>query len=150
MTTTYNEAYDTITNRLISEWATNAANIVGTNPTPAPELRFARVEKAAVPTTHFARFTMQPVGEPQATFRNGEVQRYTATGLIHLQVFGWRDDDKAAEYLRLLSQIGQSIFRGKVFDGCIWFRNVRINHLEPEQKYYRDTVVGEYEFDTIG
>jgi len=148
VTTTYDEAYDVITNQLIADWSSLAAGIVSA---PAPELRFTRVEKGAIPTTHFARFTMQPVNERQATLRNGaSVQRYTATGLIHLQIFGWREDVRAAEYLRALSQIGQGIFRGKTFDGCIWFRNVRINHLEPEQKYFRDTVIGEYEFDTIG
>lgn len=148
MTITYDEAYDVICQRLNDEWPVASSAIVGS----PVELRYSRVEQGGVPQTHFARFTMQPVNERQATLRGGidEPQRYTATGLIHIQVFGWRSDERAAEFLRKLSMAGQSIFRGKSFDGCIWFRNVRINHLEPEPKYYRDTVVGEYEFDTIG
>lgn len=149
MPITYSEAYDTITNRLITEWATNAANIVGTS-APAPELRFTGVEKGEIPQTYFARFTMNPVQEAQSTYRNGANKRYTSVGNIFLQVFSPRFDDLAAERQRALATIGRNIFRGKHFDGCIWFRDVRINLLDPEEKWLRTNVVGEYEYDEVG
>lgn len=149
MPTTYSEAYDTITNKLILDWATNAANIVGTM-TPAPELRFTDVEKGEIPEGYFARFTMQPVFERQRTFRNGEDQRYQSSGVIIIQVFAPRSDQQGAERQRLLAEVARGIFRGKTFDGCIWFRNVRINRLDAEAKYLRTNVVMEYEFDEIG
>lgn len=150
MPITYEEAYDGITNRLIDEWATNAANIVG-NPIAAPELRFTGNEVGAIPKTYFARFTMNPVLEGQSTHRNGEGnQRYTAVGNIFLQVFSPRSDERATEYGRKLAVVGRDIFRGKRFASCIWFRNVRINWLDPEEKFLRANVVGEYEYDEVG
>jgi len=149
MPTTYSEAYDTITNRLLADWPTVAADIVGIG-ADAPELRFTGVEVGAIPQTYFARFTMRSVLERQATLRNGEDQRYTSSGVIFVQVFAPKSDQQAAERLRRLAEAAKGIFRGKTFDGCIWFRNMRINDLDPEEKFLRANVVGEYEYDEIG
>ena len=147
MPTDYNTAYKTITNHLLAKWPGAVAGIVDST----PEIRFTGVEKGDIPSTYFARFTMQPVFEEQATFRNGEDKRYTASGLILLQVFAPRHAGPVAyEIGRKLAVAGQSIFRGQTLDGCIILRNVRINWLAPEDAWHRATVIGEYEYDEIG
>jgi hypothetical protein len=150
VTTTYPEAYDTITNHLIAYWDANAVAII----TPVPELRFTGVEKGDIPKTHIARFTMSPVVERQASLRQqvpdgSKEQRYMSMGTIILQVFSPRSLT-AAEELRELAQIGKKAFRGRSLAGCIWFRNMRINWLDPETSFLRANVVGEYEYDEIG
>lgn len=147
MPTTYEEAYDTITNQVLADWPAAALAIVGS----AVEMRFTGVEKGDIPKVSFARFTMQPVLERQATLRDATgVQRYTSTGLIHIQVFTPRTADLAEEWARKLAVVARNIFRGKSFDGCIWFRNVRINNLDPEAAFIRKTMVAEYEYDEMG
>jgi hypothetical protein len=147
MPTTYEDAYDTITNQVLADWPAAALAIVGS----AVEMRFTGVEDPDIPKDAFARFTMQSVFERQATLRDGtNGQSYTAEGLIHIQVFTPRSNDRAEELGRKLAVLAQSIFRGKSFDGCIWFRNVRINNLEPERNFIRKTMIAEYRYDEIG
>lgn len=149
MPTTYDEAFDTITNMLIGAWPTVAADVMG-DATPAPELRITGVEKGAIPETNFIRFTMKPVIERQSTLRDTADQRYTSVGLIIIQVFTPKSDVRCAEMLRKYSQVARDLFRGKTLDGCIWFRNVHIQSLDPEAKYQRANVMGTYEFDEVG
>jgi hypothetical protein len=146
VTTTLPLAYDTITNYLLANWATEVAGICDA----VPELRFADNEVGEIPKTYFVRFSMVPVTERQSTFRNGEDKRYTSTGVLYLQVFAPRLDERAAERRRDLAHVGKTLFRGKSLDGCIWFRNVRINWLQPDDKFLRANVAGDYEFDEIG
>lgn len=152
MPTTYPEAYDTITEHFTTQWELGMADVLGPNPTPAPELRFSGIEVGEIPATYFARFHMQPVYERQATFRNGDTgsQRYTSGGLLHVQVFAPRTDERGAEFLRVMAQVAKLAFRGQSLDGCIWFREVRINDLDPEQAFWRKTVLAEYEYDEQG
>lgn len=140
-------AYDTITNHVLTNWSTYAAGILTSG---VPELRFADVEKDDIPNGYFVRFSMQPVTQRQATLRNGEDQRYRSQGVVYLQVFSLRSDELYGERGRKLADAGRKLFRGKSLDGCIWFRNVRVNRLEPEPKFGRYNVVAEYEYDEIG
>lgn len=149
----YNTAYKTVTDHLIEYWEANAVNVVKAS-SPAPELRFTGVEDGNIPKTHFARFTMRPVLERQSTMRTqiadgSKPQRYTTQGTIILQVFAPRSVT-AEEELRKLSNVGKKAFRGRSLDGCIWFRNVRINALDPEAAFLRKNVVAEFEYDEIG
>lgn len=147
MPTTFEAAYDEITDQFKTGWAAEAPAIVGF----LPEVRFTGVEEGSLPQDHFCRFTLDPVIEAQASLRDGENgQRYESEGLIIIQVFTWRKNPQAEEFGRRLSVVARDIFRGKTFLGCILFRNVRINRLEAEAKYWRYNVIAEYQYDEIG
>jgi hypothetical protein len=146
MPTTYEEAYETITDHLRAQWPVLANGIAAT----VPDIRFAEVETGQNPQATFIRFAMMPVLERQATFRNGDDKRYTSNGVLFVQVYIKRPEVKAAEYLRRFSAAARNVFRGVELDGCIWFRNVRINNLEPTNEWYRANVIADYEYDEIG
>lgn len=148
MPTTYDEAYDVLTNTLI-------AGVVGMGALaklPAdPALRFDDVEKSDIPKDAFLRFTMNPVLERQATFRNPEgKQLYDSQGVFIIQCFVPRKLKTCAENLRLLSTRVKLLYRGNQLDGCVWARNVRVNKLDPEDNFVRANVVAEYEFEEVG
>jgi hypothetical protein len=148
MPLTYEEAYDLITNRVIAEWPTRSAAAVGS----AVEMRYGGIEKA-IPTTMFARFTMRPVLEGQASLRGGSdsPQRYRAEGLIFIQVFVPKKNGQLAEeQSRKLGEAAKRIFRGKTFDGCVTFTNARVINLDPEELYLRKNMIAEYSYDDIG
>jgi hypothetical protein len=148
MPLTYEEAYDLITNRVIAEWPTRSAAAVGS----AVEMRYKGIEKE-IPSTMFARFTMRPVLEGQASFRGGEdnPQRYKAEGLIFIQIFVPKKIGQVGEeYSRKLGEAAKRIFRGKTFDGCVTFKNVRVVDLDPEEMYLRKNMIADYEYDDIG
>jgi hypothetical protein len=143
----YNTAYKTITDRVLSEWSTRSTQAVG----KAVEMRFKGIEKK-LPEAMFARFTMKPVLERQSSHRGGTdaPQRYRSSGLIFIQVFSPKSNGQIAEeQTRKLAQAAKAIFRGKTFDGCIEFRNVRIVDLEDENQYLRKNMIAEYEYDEI-
>lgn len=147
MPVTYEEAYDLVIARVNTEWPVGSNAIVGRQ----IEMRYKGVEKA-LPDDMFARLTMRPVLEGQASFRGGDdnPQRYEAEGLIFVQVFVPKNLPTAEEYSRKLAVVAQRIFRGKTFSGCIRFKNVRINDLEAEETYLRKNVIAEYSYDEIG
>lgn len=146
MPTTYNEAYVQITDHFAEKWEEQTQVILGF----IPEVRYDRVEKGAIPTTTFARFVMEPVSNPRNALRNAEHgQRFENNGIIIVQLLVTRDDEQAALHSRLLGAMVQNIFRDPAFPGCYIFRNIRINNLEPEDRYLRTNVVLEYQFDEI-
>lgn len=105
-----------------------------------------------IPTNKFwARISQQTVTEQQSALAGNDLQRrYTADGLLFVQIFSASDDianyNKAAQLAALI----KTAFRGKQTDGCIWFRNVRIQEIPPENAWYRLNVVAEYQYDEIG
>lgn len=146
MPTTPEQAYETVTDHFFTYWQQYAPLVYS----PAPEIRWKGVEEPALPKEPFVRFTMQEVIEGQTTLRDGENgQRYTNEGLIFVQVFVPRDNDTPAELLRKLSQTAKRAFRGRALPGGIWFRRVRVNELEPENKWYRNNVIAEYRYDEV-
>lgn len=148
MPTTLEGAYDTVSAKFETDWNANAAGFY--TGASAPPIRWDGQEKGPIPKGYFCRFSMQMVLGRQRTFRNGEDQRFVSAGVLYIQIFAPRDGDQLAKgRLRKLAAIGQKIFRGKTFDGCILFRNVRVVDLEPEESYHRANVVMEFEFDEI-
>ena len=80
---------------------------------------------------------------------NGQ-KRYTASGLVFAQIFSPRSASNGFEKGIALGEVAKKAFRGKTTPGKIWFRNVRLNELEPEDSFYRLNVVAEFEYDELG
>lgn len=149
MPTTPEAAYEAITDHFSAYWAANAVDVIN----PAPELRFEGIETGEIPKEFFARFALRPALEGQSSLRDGDNgQRYTAEGIIFVQVFGPRGaaNPRAQEYTRRLANVAKNAFRGQSLFGCIWFRNCRVNALDPESKYHRFNAIAEYRYDEIG
>lgn len=148
MTATYPQAIDEMYGLFNTAWAAGAPTIVGY----LPEIRWQGVEKEGSPETkkYWCRVSSQSVLERQITFRNGTDKRYQTDGLLFVQVFAPMSDAKAMENLRALAVVARNAFRGKTTSSMIWFRNVRINELGPDNKAYRCNVVAEYQYDEIG
>lgn len=105
-----------------------------------------------VPTNKFwARVSQQTVIEGQATLRGTDLtRRYRSEGLIFVQLFGAKDLIEDYAKLTKLGALIKTAFRGKQTNGCIWFRNTRIQELPNEDAWYRLNVVSEYTYDEIG
>lgn len=146
MSTTYEEAVDEIFTLINTAWLANTAAIVGY----VPEMRWPGVEEPDKPdySKHFARSSQQTVTEEQSTLKDGEgSQRYTASGLVFIQIFCPKSEGKTMANGRKLAIVGRDSLRGKKTTGGVWFRKVRIRELEPETKWYRFNVIAEYEYD---
>jgi len=148
MTTTYVEAIDQIFSLFNSAWVANSSAIAGY----VPEVRWPGVEETGTPdaSKFWARVSQQTVLEEQATLSdNNGKRRYTADGLIFVQLFCPKSDVEAMDKGRKLAVIARNSFRGKTTSGKVWFRNARINELAPEESAYRFNVVAEYEYDEV-
>lgn len=153
MTTVYPQAVEEINRLFTVAWNANSPAAVGL--AEAPEIRYNNLVYANPPpkTKYWCRISTQVISEEQATLSNCVVapgqKHYQVEGLVFVQIFAPMVAD-ASSKLRLLAVVARNAFRGKEGVGRIWFRNVRINELKPEESFYRTNIVGEFEFNEIG
>lgn len=151
MTTVYNEARDQIFELFNIAWLETEAIV-----SYVPEVRWQGKEVGDVPdgSKFWCRVSTQSVFERQSTLSNaaGEPgkKHYNSSGLVFVQLFAPKEIDTSYEQAQLLARIARDAFRGKTTIGKVWFRNVRINNLEPEELFYRFNIVAEYEYDEVG
>lgn len=151
MTATYTQAVDAMFALFKQAWDAGAATIVGS----APAIYWQGVEPVSGPPSdvYWCRVSTQNVMEKQATLGDPSgvgKHRYTAMGLVFVQVFCPMTDAQATDKGRRLAELARNAFRGKEATGGVWFRNVRINELPPEEDLYRFNIVAEYQFDDVG
>lgn len=146
---TQSEARDEIFALFKTAWEAGTIDIVSY----IPNIEYQGVQPIATPdiAKHWCRISIQTVSENQASLSDENGQRtYTAYGLVFVQVFCPRSERNGFERGISLAQIAKRAFRGKATPGRIWFRNVRLNELEPENSFYRLNVVAEFEYDEQG
>lgn len=97
------------------------------------------------------RISQQTVLEEQSALAGNDLKRrYTTDGLVFVQIF---IPKTAPQNYALGLGFANSIknaYRGKQTSSCMWFRNVRIQELPPEDAWFRLNVVAEYQYDEIG
>jgi hypothetical protein len=148
----YPQAIDEMFAQFRAAWNAGAGAVAGS----IPEIRWPGLEKAGNQATdvYWCRVSQQGVDEYQTGFSNGALpgsnRRYTAYGLIFIQLFAPIADAEALEKLRLLAQLARDAYRGKQTPGGAVFNHCRIRELDPEEMWQRINVIVEYEFDMIG
>lgn len=148
----YDQIDDEINSLFYEKWKAETTSIVGY----IPKVYWQGVEERETPDSSkfWARLSRQTVGEEQATLSNCEglpgQKKYEAYGLVFIQIFCPKSETQAFNLGKLLAKVARNSFRGKRTPGGIWFRNVRINELEPEELYERFNVVTEYEYNELG
>jgi hypothetical protein len=152
MTATYSEAIDAMFTLFNTAWKDGATAIVGN----VPQIRWQGVESAGTPpmSNFWARVLVQNVTEKQTSFESGiasdEKKRYTAHGLLFVQIYCPMSHSRSMEKGRQLAELARNAFRGKQTVNGVWFRNANIIELTPQDDSYRINVVIEYEYDEIG
>lgn len=145
----YEQAVDEIFKVFRDTWNAEASAIVGY----LPEIRYQGVEEPSkLPIDkYWARVSQQTVSDSQSTLRNGTCgQRYRTNGLVFIQLFCPKSDSLGMTTGRKLATVVRNGYRGVKTSGGVWFSNVRINELPPEDNWYRLNVVAEYEYDEEG
>lgn len=152
MTTTRSEARNEINGLFLAAWNAGAGALAGY----VPEIEWQGRQPRNTPdgSKFWARVSMQTVFEEQTTLSTCEgkpgQKRYTASGLVFVQLFCPKSNTQAFEIGGKLAEVARNAFRGKSTPGKVWFRNARINELDPEELYYRFNVVTEFEYDELG
>ena len=163
MTLTYDAAVDEMFGQFRAAWIAGSAAIVGY----VPEVRWPGVEpknpdgslKKPESDKYWARVSQQGVDDEQtslsACVESNEIgatlpaSRFTAIGLLFVQLFCPKTDPQGVELGRKLASLSQRAYRGKKTSGGVWFRNVRIIEVEDEELWHRFNVVAEYEYDEV-
>jgi hypothetical protein len=148
MATDYVTAIDEMFSLFNEAWLAQSSDVVGY----VPEVRWPGVEEPQTPdfSKYWLRVSQQTVIEEQTALAGSDSKRrYTASGLIFVQLFCPKSEAVAMENGRKLAVIARNSFRGKTTSGKVWFRNARINELAPEESAYRFNVVAEYEYDEV-
>jgi len=148
----YDDVNDEINALFLAAWNAGTTALVGY----VPEIRWQGVQYRDLPdgSKFWVRLSKQTVFEEQASLSNCEglpgQKKYTASGLVFVQLFCPKSNTQAFELGQKLAKLARNAFRGKTTPGKIWFRNVRINELSPEELYERFNVVTEFEYDELG
>jgi len=148
---TFPIAVDEILSQFVTAWP-GAVAIVGSE----PEVRWPGNENPKKPDgdKFWARVSITPVTEEQTSLscsvKDEGNRRYTAAGIVFVQLFCPKSVDNAEIIGQRLSQFTKEIYRGKRTPGGIIFRNVRINKPPAEDAWNRFNVVAEYEYDEVG
>lgn len=148
----FDEVNDEVNALFLSAWNAGSAAIVGY----IPEIRWQGVQYRDLPdgSKFWARLHKETVIEEQASLSTCEglpgQKKYTASGLVFVQLFCPKSETRAFDLGQKLAKLTRNAFRGKSTPGKIWFRNVRINEIGPEQLYERFNVVTEFEYDELG
>ena len=147
MTLTYTQAIDEMYGMFLTAWNADASNY--TTGAYTPEVRYEGVENPNELdySKHWCRLSDRPVIDTQASFRNGDQgQCYDVEGLLFIQLFAPKSDSQAWRQCEQLAELVKNTFRGHSTSGKVWFRNTRIQKLNPENDWYRINVVSEYRF----
>lgn len=152
MTLTPQQARKEMFALVASTWAAKAPAIV----TPAPEIRYQGIEKAALPGAD--KFWMR-VGTTTVTTRQsghrspdgpeGSPVVYDTYGFITLQMFAPMKDRDSWNKGELLAELGQCMFMASETGGGVWFRNPRIRELNNDGTWYRWNVIADYQFSQV-
>lgn len=152
MPTTYQGAINAMFGRFRIAWESGSPWIVGY--VPYVYWQGVRDPRPVDMSVYWARVSQQTVDEQRGSLSNdvGEPgkARYNVAGLIFVQLFCPQKDAASMERGRALAVVARDAFRGHTADGVVWFRNARINELEPESLADRFNVVAEYEYDELG
>lgn len=150
MTCTYSQARDDIFGLLLAAWM--ASDILD----PMPEPRWPGVDQSVLPPSsdYWLTVAVTNVVEKQSTLRNGVApdahQRYTAKGLVEIELFSPMSVGDALEKSILLAEVARNAYRGKHSDNGVWFRDCTIAELPSFRDWYRISIVAKYEYDEIG
>ncbi|MCC6271126.1 MAG: hypothetical protein IT190_07600 [Microbacteriaceae bacterium] len=119
-----------------------------------PEIKWDNVELTKLNDNgvHWMRFSSQNHLKTQASFTGGRVDavgtHYTTKGLIRVEIYlsksGYQTED--ADNLNL---IVERCFVQANSPCGVWFRNAMIVDLDPEENFFRSSVLTEYEYDSV-
>lgn len=146
------ESYSSGRNELFAQFRTSVTGINGIAGYTIPIVYQGVESPDKMPTDKvWIRLSQQTVLESQATLSGNDLKRrYTTDGLMFAQVFIPKaPPENYAKGLEIANLIKKA-FRGKQTSSCMWFRNVRIQELPPEDAWFRINVISEYHYDEIG
>lgn len=145
--TTYAEAIDFMYGEVKNVVDNQASPILGYLPSieydePA-EADHASLELA------FMRVSVRNVVDQQLTLsaedsNGGHV--YETIGFLAVQVFIPKTDTEGTQHGRNLCSLVQKRFREAGANNDVWFKNVTINELSPDERWRRFNVISEYNF----
>jgi hypothetical protein len=146
----YTSALDEMFGMIKSSWDANAAATVGY----IPEIRWPGVAKSDIPDClkFWARVSTKIVVDGQSSLSDGNGsgnKRYTAIGLLFIQIFAPRSVGGALVKARELAMMIRERFRSSSPSDSIWFRDQKIDELPSTDDHYPLNVVVTFEYDQI-
>lgn len=101
----------------------------------------------------WARVSKRVVFEKQATIHTTShdvgKKRYSTAGYLTIQLFSPRDSIDLVAEMESIAMAFRDALAGKSTEDHIWFKNVTIREIPPEDLYARINVVAQFTYETI-
>jgi hypothetical protein len=152
MTATRALARDDIMAMFLAAWNANTPAICTTVP---PIIWQGFEPSAPLPASfYWVRIAINTMVENQTTLcstvgTEGQ-NRYTASGIVVIQLFCPRSIAGSYQTGGLLAQVARNAFRGKESPNGVWFRNATVKDVSPEDAYWRFNMTCNFVYDDIG
>ncbi len=117
-------------------------------PSGSPELLYRDLHGSPPESGTWGRVRVQHVTGGQGSLANHSgVRRYERTGFVILELYS--DAGDGMTILDNLSKAMLDAFEGATTAGGVWFRNVRLNELNPDGRWQRVQVFADFTYDEI-
>lgn len=146
MSADYLQARSQMNKLFFDAWKSGSSEIVGY----VPNVEWQGLYPISKPENDkfWCRVSIQTIDESQTTLQNN-CRRYTALGLFFVQIFGPVCKPDSFKKTAMLAKLAKNAFQGKTTSGGLWFRNARINELEPEEVWQRINVIVGFQYDEV-
>lgn len=143
----FGDARDEILGLFNAAWTANAGAVNGGT---VPQVAWPGVN-AEVPDPEAAhvRVFLRHVDGRQVTFGQVGQRRFNRKGLVTIQVFTPNAKRTGLSLAENLATIARDAYEGIGTASGIWFRNVRIQEVGPDNGLYQMNVVAEFEYDEL-
>ena len=138
MSLTYAEARDEMLALFLTYWNANASG------PPPVEYWDQVVDPKAEAVTEWARVTVRHNTGGNDALGNRLRAR---AGIVTVQVFTTFGDGLSTS--DALAKVATDAFHGKSTSGGVWFRNVRLNEIGRDGKWFQVNVVADFEYNEV-
>jgi hypothetical protein len=148
--TTITEARDDIMAAFRVEWNSRAA---AANGGTLPKVIWQRVEPSGAQkpkgTEAWARITVEHNEGGQATFGGPGNRLFDREGIVTVQVFTPQKSDQGGTVLEALGAIARDAFEGRSTPSGVWFRDVRLQEVGPDEPWWQLNVTAKFNYDEL-
>jgi len=142
--TTINEAVDDMNDRFTDAWSTTGFPAVYQGVPPGDAAQ-AAIDSNGV--TCWARITVKHNISTQQSLGGPGGRIFNRKGIVLMEVYTPTGD--GLTQARNLGTILANAFEGVSTPNGVWFRNTRLNEVEPEGAWSRVNVITEFEYDEV-
>lgn len=143
------EARDEIFGMFRLNWGNLAGAVVGGDPPPIIWQGQEQLAPQIVNGAYARAVVLHQSGMQASLAGDTGIKMWRRSGVVIVQCFGPLSSGKGLTIAEGLATIVKNSFEGLASPGGIWFRNVRINEVGPNDAWYQVNTIADFTYDEV-